>query len=339
MIKTLFGFVLCVVIGNGAYAQKNGMISTYMRTDRSVVNKIDVGASKEDAEFIRIVSPPDTSIDKNLYQVSDFYLTGKPKLSGLSRNANFAYVSFEGPCVEYYPNGKKKSIRNFHEGKQEGYANSYYPNGKMYLSEKYEDNKTKLIAWMDSTGKVLTENGNGSWVKYSDDFKDIEREGIVKDSLEQGEWKGKPNDSVNYVCNYEAGVIKSGTSYDKQGNKYPFTKIETIPEFKGGNQKLGLFLLKSIRYPAAARERRVQGRVIVTFIVDEGGFVTDAKVIRGEDMSLNDEALRVVRSSPKWIPGTQYGVPVRTAYTIPISFSIDDRPGKESGVEVRASGY
>ena len=82
------------------------------------------------------------------------------------------------------------------------------------------------------------------------------------------------------------------------------------------------FMQENVNYPDKAQEKNVQGRVIVSFIVGKDGSITDVEVIRSVDPSLDAEALRVVRSMPRWIPGKQDGVPVRVKYNVPISFRL-----------------
>ncbi len=99
-----------------------------------------------------------------------------------------------------------------------------------------------------------------------------------------------------------------------------FMIVEQMPEFPGGETALRNFIAKSIKYPTAAQENGVEGKVFVNFIVDKDGTITQAKVVRGVDSALDKEALRVINSLPKWVPGKQGGKPVRVSYTVPIVF-------------------
>ncbi|HEY5393424.1 MAG TPA: TonB family protein [Hanamia sp.] len=101
-----------------------------------------------------------------------------------------------------------------------------------------------------------------------------------------------------------------------------FTSVEQVPEFQGGLDAFGRFLGKNIRYPAVARENGTQGRVIISFVCERDGSLTDIKVARGIGDGCDQEAVRVMTASPKWQPGIQNGRPVRVAYSVPISFTI-----------------
>ena len=103
-----------------------------------------------------------------------------------------------------------------------------------------------------------------------------------------------------------------------------FDVVEQMPEFPGGAHALFEFLGKNIRYPEAAEKAGIQGRVIVTFVVMKNGSVDRAKVVKSVSPELDAEALRCVKSMPKWIPGKQNGEAVNVKYTIPLTFRLDD---------------
>ena len=97
---------------------------------------------------------------------------------------------------------------------------------------------------------------------------------------------------------------------------------EQMPMFPGGDRKLMEYLASSIQYPPECEESCVQGRVIVTFVVERDGSISQAKVAKSLDPLLDAEALRVVNAMPKWIPGRQNGVTVAVKYTIPVTFRL-----------------
>ena len=101
-----------------------------------------------------------------------------------------------------------------------------------------------------------------------------------------------------------------------------FVVVEEMPEFPGGELALRKYIAQAIKYPTIAQENGIQGKVFVNFVVDRDGSVSNAKIARGVDPSLDKEALRVVNGLPKWKPGKQRGKPVRVSYTVPISFQL-----------------
>ncbi len=101
-----------------------------------------------------------------------------------------------------------------------------------------------------------------------------------------------------------------------------FDVVEVMPSFPGGTSALMEYLSGAIKYPVVAQENGVQGRVVVSFVVERDGSITDVQVARSVDPSLDKEAVRVVRSMPKWNPGKQNGSAVRVKYNLPVSFRL-----------------
>ena len=102
-----------------------------------------------------------------------------------------------------------------------------------------------------------------------------------------------------------------------------FMVVENMPEFPGGDLGLMQYIQKNVKYPPIAKEYNITGKVYVSFIVDRSGSVTNVKVVRGVDKNLDAEAVRVVKSLPKYKPGKQRGKAVRVMFTIPISFTLN----------------
>ena len=123
-----------------------------------------------------------------------------------------------------------------------------------------------------------------------------------------------------------------------------FEVVEVPPRFPGGEIELMKFISRNVKYPAEARDKHVQGRVILTFIVEKDGSISNVRVARPVDPSLNAEAIRVVQSMPKWEPAKHRGQAVRVRYTVPIQFRLqgdkDVAPdSKTSDKDVMVVGY
>jgi len=102
-----------------------------------------------------------------------------------------------------------------------------------------------------------------------------------------------------------------------------FMVVENMPIFPGGDLGLMKYIQKNVKYPAIAKEYNITGKVYVSFIVDKSGSVTNVKIVRGVDKNLDAEAVRVVKSLPKYKPGKQRGKSVRVMFTIPINFTLN----------------
>lgn len=101
----------------------------------------------------------------------------------------------------------------------------------------------------------------------------------------------------------------------------PFTYVEQMPEFPEGD--ILSYIVKKIRYPDVAAENGISGKVYVQFVVGKSGEITDVTVLRGVDPSLDQEAVRVIKSLPRWKPGKQNGNPVRVLMSIPVNFRLE----------------
>jgi len=116
----------------------------------------------------------------------------------------------------------------------------------------------------------------------------------------------------------QAAVVEDDHVYDI------FVPLESQPMFPGGMNKFYAYLSKAIRYPGMAQENGIQGKVFTSFIVEKNGTLSDIKVERKLGSGTDEEAIRVLKASPHWIPGIQNGNPVRVKYNIPISFSLSE---------------
>lgn len=102
-----------------------------------------------------------------------------------------------------------------------------------------------------------------------------------------------------------------------------FDVVEDMPQYPGGMQAMMKFLIENISYPKDAQEKKISGRVLVNFVVEKDGSISNVETVKSVFPSLDDEAVRVVKSMPNWKPGKQNGKVVRVKYTLPISFSLD----------------
>ena len=109
---------------------------------------------------------------------------------------------------------------------------------------------------------------------------------------------------------------------DDDDNPISFRIVEQLPEFPGGMVEYMKWLTKNLRYPDKAKQQRIQGKVLVQFIVNRDGSVADIKLAQSVDPLLDDEALRVMRIMPKWKPGIQYNKPCRTMIAVPVVFKL-----------------
>jgi TonB family protein len=183
----------------------------------------------------------------------------------------------------------------------------------------------------------------GHFIEYCKDGH-ISMEGNYINDREEGTWNlyydsstnlhavinYKQGDTKNLKSYYKSGKLKrdetddftgaAGKCYDENGNDIPFTPFSEMPE---PTIDISSFLQQNLAYPHDAREADIQGRVIVSFVVDELGNITAVQIYRGVHPLLDKEAIRVVKAMPKWKPAKLDGRPVKVSYNLPITFKLD----------------
>ena len=158
-----------------------------------------------------------------------------------------------------------------------------------------------------------------SEVKPEEELKS--QEDLNKTNTAIGSFDVKGNDEAGGEVLKAKEVIAQPEPPKEEETKV-FDVVEVMPSFPGGQGALFEWLSKNIKYPVVAEENGVQGRVIVTFVVERNGSITDVQVVKSVDPSLDKEAVRVVKAMPHWIPGKQNGSAVRVKFTVPVTFRL-----------------
>ena len=162
-------------------------------------------------------------------------------------------------------------------------------------------------------------------IKKDEDVKPEEelksQEDLNKTKTAIGSFDVKGNDEAGGEVLKAKEVIAQPEPPKEEETKV-FDVVEVMPSFPGGQAALFEWLSKNIKYPVVAEENGVQGRVIVTFVVERNGSITDVQVVKSVDPSLDKEAVRVVKAMPHWIPGKQNGSAVRVKFTVPVTFRL-----------------
>ena len=115
---------------------------------------------------------------------------------------------------------------------------------------------------------------------------------------------------------------KNITQEKVQNIDEPFAVVEQMPQYAGGQAALMEYMKNSLKYPKDAAAQKVEGRILVSFIVEKDGSLSDVKATKAIFPSLDAEAVRVVKEMPRWTPGRQRGVVVRVKYVLPITFRL-----------------
>ncbi len=101
-----------------------------------------------------------------------------------------------------------------------------------------------------------------------------------------------------------------------------FSMVEEMPEFPGGEEAMLQYIADNLKYPGRARRQKVEGRVVIRFVIDEEGNVTNVEAVKSLHPDCDKAALKVVKNMPRWKPGRQKGKPVRVFYMLPIRFQL-----------------
>ncbi|MDD6506843.1 MAG: TonB family protein [Prevotellaceae bacterium] len=157
-------------------------------------------------------------------------------------------------------------------------------------------------------------------VKPEDEIKTQDQLNESKTAI--GTFDVKGNDDANGEVLKAKEVIAQPEPPKHEEESKVFDIVEQMPSFPGGPAALMKFLSENIKYPVVAQENGVQGRVVVAFVVERDGSITDVHIARGVDPSLDKEAVRVVKSMPKWTPGKQNGSAVRVKFNVPVAFRL-----------------
>ena len=202
--------------------------------------------------------------------------------------------------------------------------------GKFVLTGLKKDDVIQVSFVGFQTRSVIIKDESPLTILLDDDVQNLEEMVVVG----MGAKNGKPAKAENTDVVFDM-PLEEAMKAEKQKKETPqeeviFQVVEQMPEFPGGMQKAMEFLGKNIKYPVAAQEAKIEGRVIVQFVVGRDGSVSNAKVMRGVNPELDAEAIRVVSIMPNWIPGKQRGKAVSVKYTMPIMFRLQTpEPKKE----------
>jgi TonB family protein len=281
--------------------------------------------SIDHADYIRIVSVPDSG--SALYNLKELYKGGTVKLIGKCTDLLGEHP--EGSVIGYFENGKRRFIKKY---KDEALAESYeyYPNSKLYINKLYHTTY-KLGSWnydvkmcYNSLGNAIVTDGTGEMRVYNPEFTELQEIGMLKNGKRIGTWTGQYSEkNIQFTEVYgDDGKLLSGTGIMSRDTAI-YTDRLIAPLFPGGEKAFGQFLSKIIRYPNLDRRHNSTGRVILAFWVEKDGQLTHIRVVRGVTPTLDAESIRVLRYSPNWIPGKEFGFLARVPYTIPVNYALE----------------
>jgi antitoxin component YwqK of YwqJK toxin-antitoxin module len=275
--------------------------------------------TEADHKYFRIIK--DYYSDKDNYSISDYYKSGKLQMNGTSKYKD--RLIKEGQFVYYYENGKKKSLENYVNDRQIGKQYNWYQNGQVKSETEYfiDENENypiyKIIQFWDPDGNQKIIDGNGEYEIKNSDYFEI---GKLENGLKHGIWQGAIKSSnLTFQETYDTGKLIKGTSTDSQNIKYEYTEKSSMSGPKKGTKHFYQFFGSNFKISDEARNKNIKGRLLLFFIIEGDGSVSEIKVINGLGYGLDQEAIRLVKLYKEWTPGKSRGVGYKVPYTLPIS--------------------
>jgi len=256
---------------------------------------------------------------QNSYKVSNYYKSGALQMEGYTNNKES--LSKVGDYIYYFENGNKKSKYHYNdESIPTGKYYTWYENGSPELEGAYLKNRSDEVTiihyWNENHDQTVV-NGNG-YLKG----RDFDGEGNVKSGVKDGLWKIKSKNSKEKITEiYDLGKFISGARIDENNVVTNYTEFEKKPIPRRGMNDFYGYISKNFRYTKASIKEHIKGKIIITFIVDADGKIIEPTIVQSLGYGLDEEAIRVLESYGKWIPGEQRGAKVRCLFSIPITLS------------------
>lgn len=281
--------------------------------------------NEENFKQIRIVK--DYALEKEFYEVSFYYKSGKIERRGTTSNKYL--MNYEGPSIYYYENGNRKKIENYLKSKILGKQFEWYENGNLksesevVFDKKTKNTITKIIHYWNSNNEQKVIDGEGDYEKIEEfplngqDKSIIKSNGKIKNYVKDGIWNtiySRSKQTTKEI--FQNGIFISGLTIDENGNEHPYSILEEKPRPKNGMDDFYRYVGRNYKTPDVLGLR---GVIYLTFIIEKDGTITDIKVMRDIGYGTGAEAIRVLYKYGNWIPGKQRGVPIRVMYSLPIT--------------------
>lgn len=292
-MKKIISLILFWIVTFTVFPISNDTIITYFNKDWKKTNNI-----KKAFYYRKAYKNKD-----NLWEVKDFYLTGQIQMLGYYSDKKLKQQ--QGLAYFYHYNGKISSIGQYKDNTQIGIWEHYYPNGTLYGKGK------RVGFYRDSLWTFYERDGTLAGIT---NFKNGKTDGISK-------WY-YPSGKIVEEIHYQNGNKISKKNFDESGNEIFLDREDSLPLFPGGKKALYEFLNTNIEYPAELLNKRIEGTVILRFVVTKEGKIEDIDFEKADHELFNKEALRVVNLIEYMEPAFQYGLIRELEMRLPIVFSL-----------------
>jgi antitoxin component YwqK of YwqJK toxin-antitoxin module len=311
-MKSIFFSILFLLIPIISFSQAPLSKKIYLDSLRNET-------TEENHHYYRIVK--EYYSQKENYTFFEYYKSGILQMEGNSKNRE--YLKADGQFVYYFENGKKEKVMRYENSKPIGKEFNWYENGSIKSEiEHLKKNKKgtldfKINQFWDSKNIQTVIDGNGD---YDDIGKNGETKGKVKNGFKDGIWTGhNKTPSLSFTENYEKGKLISGVSIDSSNVEYKYDIERKNPEPEKGINHFYNYIGSNFKRTKEAAINNITGQILLGFTVEKDGNINDIKVLKGIDLKLDEEAVRVVNDYGKWLPGKIKGINSKASYTLPIT--------------------
>lgn len=269
--------------------------------------------------YYKVVS--NYSLDIPLYPVHIYYNSGQLRTEGQTSNKTGGF--YEGELKTYLEDGQLILIETFKNGVRAGTYKRWYPNGQLCLEgeilpnlkDPQSEGALKINNFWNTANVITIIDGNG---EYALDDGEITEKGQVKNGFRDGEWVGT-NYPLSYTFSekYLDGKLLNGVSIDPENKKQHYSEIMQKPVYKSGMSGFYRYIGKNFKTPT----EDLYGRILLSFVVDQQGRITDVRVIESLSEAMDNEGIRLLEKCKRWEPARIRGVKVRCSFQIPIAIS------------------
>lgn len=275
---------------------------------------------KDDYKYIRVVE--NYKNQPNIFIFTEYYKSEKIKMKAISTKMD--EPRFEGIRIDYYENGNKQRETEYSKNQINGKQTEWYDNQNKKFEKiiktdpKKLTQSTQIVQFWNENNEQKVIDGNGS---YEESIEGTTEKGEIKNSRKQGIWIGQTKlTNSTFRETYENGELISGVSIDNNNIEHPYQVLFKKPDYKEGMMAFYQFIGKNYRIPNGVQAKPGEKpKLYAAFNVDVDGKLVDIKIVKNLGFGTGEEAIRVLKKSPNWIPGMYRGIPAKAKYTLPIT--------------------
>ncbi len=268
------------------------------------------------------------SSDSDHYEINDYYKSGSIQMKGLSSSKY--KLQKNGTFIFYHENGLRKSISNYKSNRQIGKEFRFFEDGTIESEIEFIENVIgfeegyKIVQFWNKERQHKVIDGNGEYETY--DITGIPVIGEVKNGLKDGQWTGSPEyTGLKFTDLYKNGKFISGKIIDSTGRKLSYKRLIEEGKPKKGFQDFQIHISKALMKSQVVKKTKLSGKIYFLFTVEKDGNLTNLKVFKGLDETLDKEVLNTLKNCGIWIPAKIRGIETAKEHSLPIIITAINR--------------